>query len=61
MANKDATLNDIKNGNGLKPISPQVTGSQSGLITEQRGLDSGIRKDIFTRQDFTKISEKNRP
>ncbi len=59
MADKDKSLNDIKSGKGLKPIPTQSTSTQSGLTTEQRGQDSGFRKDIFTKQEPTKISEKN--
>lgn len=59
MTNNDTTLNDIKSGKGLKPISPQTTSTQSGLTTEQRGKDSGLRKDIFTRQKSIKSSENN--
>lgn len=56
MADKDKSLNDIKSGKGLKPIPTQSNSIQSGLTTEQRGQDSGIRKDIFTRQEHIKTS-----
>ena len=60
MAGKDKSLNDIKSGKGLRPIPTQSTSTQSGLTTEQRGQGSGFRKDIFTLQEPTKTSEKNR-
>lgn len=56
MADKDKSLNDIKSGNGLKPIPTQSTSAQSGLTTEQRGQGSGFRKDNFTLQEPTKAS-----
>ena len=56
MANKDKSLEDIKSGKGLKPIPTQSTSTQSGLTTEQRSQDSGLRKDTFTRQEPTETS-----
>ena len=43
---------DIKNGNGLKPLGDKTTsGKPSGITTEQReNPNSGIRKDNFTKQ-----------
>lgn len=43
---------DIKNGNGLKPIETNPSSNKpSGITTEQRGFDTGIRHDKFTKQD----------
>lgn len=47
--NEQSTNNDILSGNGLKPITvPQPTTTPTGLISENRGLNSsGLRLDLF--------------
>ena len=54
----DKDLEAIKNGCGLSNSSTSNNGTNqsSGTTTKQKGQDTGIRRDIFTRQD----SEKKR-
>lgn len=54
MADNDSTLKDIESGKGLKPIPSQPANNTAGVTTEQRGQDSGVRRDIFTYQDEKK-------
>lgn len=49
MAN-ESTNEKIKNGQGLSPLPSGQSPKQSGNTTEQRGQDSGVRRDNFTKQ-----------
>lgn len=51
----DKTMEDIKSGKGLPPLSNNSgSGNQSGVTTEQRGLD--INHETFTRQGNEKTN-----
>ena len=55
----DKDLESIKNGCGLSNSSTSNGSNQStGVTTEQRGQDAGIRRDIFPRQDNQKEGGK---
>ncbi|CUX36872.1 MULTISPECIES: hypothetical protein [Bacillota] len=55
----DKDLESIKNGCGLGKSSTSTGNNQStGITTEQRGQDAGVRRDIFTRQDSEKKGGK---
>lgn len=55
----DKDLESIKKGNGLSNSSTTSSNSNSsGTTTEQRGQNSGIRIDIFTRQGTKREGEK---
>lgn len=45
-----STNEKIKNGQGLSPLPASQSPKQSGNTIEQRGQDSGVRRDIFTKQ-----------
>ena len=53
---KNSTIENIKNGNGLQPLNTsQPTTKPSGVTSEQRGqTPSGIRRDTFTLQENKK-------
>lgn len=46
----ETTNEKIKNGQGLNPLPSEQSPKQSGNTTEQRGQESGVRRDIFTKQ-----------
>lgn len=48
MSEKDKTIQDINSGKGLPPLNPQSSGNSSGLTTEQRSDETGLRKDWYT-------------
>jgi hypothetical protein len=48
----DKDLEAIKNGQGLEGSSS--SDQSSGTTTEQRGQDSGIRSDCFSRENDSK-------
>lgn len=50
MANNN-TNDKIKSGQGLSPLPSSQPSNTTGIITEQRGEDPGIRRDSFTRED----------
>ena len=56
---KDKDLEAIKNGEGLQNASTtNNSGTQtSGVVTEERGQTSGVRRDIFTIQGDKKEGE----
>jgi len=58
MGNDNSTVKDIESGKGLPPINSQPVPQSSGVTTEQRGKDTGVRLDIFTRQDGQKKDGK---
>ena len=48
MPNRDKTMDDIKNGKGLSPLSSaEGSNHQTGITTEQRA-EKGITYEIFT-------------
>lgn len=55
----DKDLEAIKNGEGLKNASTSNNGNSqtTGVTTEQRGQDSGVRRDNFTKQGNKKEGE----
>lgn len=50
----DKTLEDIKKGKGLPPLPTGNTDSTPGLSKEQRNGNSGLRTDIFTKNNGNK-------
>lgn len=50
MGIKDTVLNDIEQGKGLRPITPQISNGISGIVTENRGEKSGVRFEHFQLQ-----------
>ena len=49
---KNSTIENIKNGNGLQPLNTsQSMTNPSGVTSEQRDqTPTGIRRDIYTLQ-----------
>lgn len=47
----ESTNEKIKNGQGLSPLPTTQTSSISGITTEQRNLNSGIRYEQFSKQE----------
>ena len=56
MSEKDSTLQDIKSGKGLAPLNPQSPSNASGLTTEQREGDRGLKREQYSlnRRDGSK-------
>ncbi len=56
----DKDLESIKNGNGLSNSSTSNNTNQSstGITTEQRSQNKGIRTDKFTHKDSEKKGKK---
>ena len=49
MCDTDKTMQDIKSGKGLPPLSSTTNQSTAnGISTEQRGYDSGFSFENFT-------------
>ena len=48
MGEKDQTLQDIKAGKGLSPLNTQSSSNSSGLTTEQRDGECGLRRDQYS-------------
>ena len=59
MANDDIILKDIASGKGLKPLNSPDNQS-SGVTTEQRGQDSGIRIDLCAKQSSSTENGKKK-
>lgn len=52
----DKTMDDIKSGKGLPPLSNNSgSNTQSGVTTEQRG--KGITYETFSRQENKKTND----
>ena len=50
----DSTNDKIKSGQGLNPLPSSQPSNAKGITKEQRGEDSGTRRDSFTKQDGKK-------
>lgn len=56
MSNKDELLQSIKAGKGLPPLNPQASSNSSGLATEQRSEEPGLRieRNSLNQQESSK-------